>query len=96
MSVAVAPGGPEFNRVLAMQMRRMVEHLITGSSTEQSAADPLRQSQMALNFLGKSQQLGDMETLVRLLEHFGSLLRGSSHAAVLDSYFELALGGSDI
>ena len=96
MSVAVAPGGPEFNRVLAMQMRRMVEHLINGSSTGQSAADPLRQSQMALNFLGKAQQLGDMETLVRLLEHFGGLLRTSSHAAVLDPFFELALGGSDL
>jgi tetratricopeptide (TPR) repeat protein len=96
MSVAVAPGGPEFNRVLAMQMRRMVEHLINGSSTGQSAADPLRQSQMALNFLGKAQQLGDMETLVQLLEHFGGLLRGSSHAAVLDQFFELALAGSDL
>jgi tetratricopeptide (TPR) repeat protein len=85
----VFAGNESFQQGLIHQTRRLTDHLIVSASAPS-------QSQMAFNLLGKSQQLGDVATLARLLEHFGGVLRQSSHGAVLDRFFRVALERTDL
>lgn len=90
----MAAGETEFQQALLRKARRMAERLIVSPPGEETG--PTQQNKLALNFLEKSDQLGDADTLVRLLEQYGNSLRQSSHAPTLDRFFRAALARPDL